>query len=44
MNKFIVGFVVALIILNPKTTIHITSAVLNTANGIVSRFSYDINK
>jgi len=44
MSKFIFGFLVALMIMNPKTTIHIVSKTINTANDIVSRFSYDTEK
>jgi len=42
MNRFLVGFLVALIILNPKTTVHVVGSVVNTAHDIVSRFSYDL--
>jgi len=44
MNRFLAGFAVAIIVLNPKTTVHVVSTVLNCANSIVARFSYDSEK
>lgn len=44
MTRFFLGFLLAIMILNPKTTIHIVSKTVNTANDIVSRFSYDTEK
>jgi len=41
MSRFILGFFLAIAMLNPKTTVHIVAKVVNTCNDIVSRFSYD---
>ena len=41
MSRFILGFFLAIAMLNPKTTVHIVSSIVNTCNDIVSRFSYD---
>jgi hypothetical protein len=41
MSKFILGFFLAIALLNPKTTIHIVGSIVNTCNDVVSRFSYD---
>jgi hypothetical protein len=41
MSKFILGFFLAIALINPKTTIHIVSSIVNTCNDVVSRFSYD---
>jgi hypothetical protein len=41
MSRFILGFFLAIALLNPKTTIHIVGSIVNTCNDVVSRFSYD---
>lgn len=41
MKKFILGFLTAYMIFNPKTTISIFSFILNTSNTIISSVSFD---
>lgn len=44
MTRIFLGFALALMIMNPKTTIYIVSKTVFTANDIVARFSFDTEK